>query len=303
MLENKTLLLFSSSPLTCHFFESLEHKCTGCTVKVAKSFDEGKEYLNAMDIDMVIIDTKSPLIKAEKVISYVKSQVEYVFKPLLIISDRLKKSFVRQMLQLGVSDFLAEPFEVDECTARMEMAMQSEAQRQKIEELSPQNLVAKGGAAKTLKKVHAISDTLIRALKKSKETANTLALVCIKLEDENALDPGEIEKDLASQMRPQDTLLRKGPCHFLVVLENTSERACQLIAENLLESIEMSKKKQMESSVKVGIGVSFLENTSFDRPETEMAILMEKLACDNLQSSMDSGEITISKCELFKEQL
>lgn len=287
MFSNKIILLLSSSPVTLRFFQSFERDMEDYTVKVAQTLEKAQDLLSRVKFDVIVIDAKSPFIDLKASLEAINQDPDYTFTAILMISEGLKKAFIRQMLQLGVTDFLAEPFEVHECQIRIEMAIQTEANKKKMQNLHPEKFLPKAEINAPMPQVKKTSSCLIEALKRSKQNKSPLALLCVHIEGHVL----EVEKILTSEMRRHDTLIRKSEQKILVILENTSFRASGFIAENLLEVLE----SRCNDQTKIGIGGSFLEKTFLEKKVLEIALSIEKESIEKAQEALAKGSVVISK--------
>ncbi len=292
MLSNKKILVLSTSSLTCHFFEEFEESMDNCQVKIAENFEKLQQLMIYFRFDLFIIDEKSIGIEPEKATQYIKEHPDHVFTPILMVSGNLKKSFVRQMLQIGVTDFLTEPLENEECLLRIEMSMQSMQKNQKMQHLLPSKLLPSDQQASPIKSVQVVSSSLKEAITRCIKEESTLGLLHIEIQ--GSVENTSINKLLQRQMRHQDILIMKKSHCFLAILEHTTFRAATFIGENLFETLSLFIKKH-KLEITFGIGGSFLEGSCFGQKEADIVLNLEKIAFDGAKASLNNKKMVINK--------
>lgn len=285
MLAHQSLLLFSSSPVTCQFFERFEESMDEGLVKIAETFAKVEELMTYFSFDLFIIDAKSPGVDVEQVVHYIREHPDHTFSPILLISGNLKKTFLRQTLQLGVTDFLPEPLEVEECQTHFEAAIRSEQKRAKMEQLDAGELLPKQVKAPPIKQVHLVSSELEGAVKNAYENRACLALLQIQLEDQT--QEKEALELLNQQMRQQDVLLHKSALSFVCILPQTSGRAATLIAEGAFESLEAA-------GISCAVGGSYVEPPYTSHKPDELTISLEKRAFEAVKQAAKEEKVVVS---------
>ena len=250
MLAHQSLLLFSSSPVTCQFFERFEDTMSEGLVKIAETFAKVEELMIYLSFDLFIIDARSPGVDVEQVVHYIRAHPDHTFSPILLVSGNLKKTFLRQTLQLGVTDFLPEPLEIEECQTHLEAAMRSEQKRAKMETLDASELLPKQAKAPPIKQVHRVSSELEGAAKNAYENKVCLALLQVQITGQEK--EKEVLELLHKQMRHQDVLLHKSSLCFLCILPQTSSRAATLIAESVFDTLQTA-------GIPCAVGGSYIE--------------------------------------------
>lgn len=256
-------------------------------IKIAETFEKVEELMLYFSFDVIVIDAKSPGVDVEKVTRYIKSQEDYPFRPILVLSGSLKKTFLRQMLQLGVTDFLNEPLETEEVISQIKAAVQTTEKRAKMTNLTPNKLLDRDNHAPPLKGVHLVSSKLEKAVEEALLSGTHLALLQVQLDKSAKAKEAKVLLLLQKQMRQQDILIHKSERTFLCLLPNTSARAALFIAENLFEKLE-------EEKIAYGIGGSSVEPPFPVQEAKELALQLEKEAFEAVKTSLSKKKVVIA---------
>jgi len=116
------LLLVTSSPITRSFFETITDKLEDYALISVSSEIEALDYFDKTFISFIVIDENTPYIELIPLCEKIRKLPGLGHTPILIITGHLKKSFTRNLLKAGATDFLREPLDEDEFFHRMEMA-------------------------------------------------------------------------------------------------------------------------------------------------------------------------------------
>ncbi len=144
-----TLLLVSSNPLTIGFFEGVVDKLEEYALITSSSELDTLESLDKVFVSFIVIDDKT--VDALSLCTKVRALKEHEHTPILVITGQLKKSFIRNLMKAGATDFLAEPLDEDELLVRMEVAQKATQTQSKMVALSSR-LPKKEGEDTSLKK-------------------------------------------------------------------------------------------------------------------------------------------------------
>ncbi|MBF5060097.1 response regulator [Candidatus Neptunochlamydia vexilliferae] len=129
-----TLLLVSDNPLTVGFFEGVVDKLEEYALITSSSERDALESLEKVFVSFIVIDDK--IVDTIALCSKIRALKEHEHTPILVITGQLKKSFIRNVMKAGATDFLAEPLEEDEFLMRMEVAQKATQTQAKMVSLS-----------------------------------------------------------------------------------------------------------------------------------------------------------------------
>jgi two-component system, cell cycle response regulator len=268
-----TLLLVTDSPTIRVFFETITDNLEDYALICVNSQIEAEEFLVKTFISFIVIDENTPYIELIPLCEKIRTLRDHAHTPILIITGHLKKTFTRNLLKAGATDFLREPLEEDEFLLRMEMASDIMETQQKITALStrlPTGLTS----TTSLNKRTIMDDRATKIIEVALSEKTTLALLLMEIDQyqnfkkargENASHALliDFEDHLQKLMRIQDLLFNQKQGKFAVFLPKTSEKGSQLIAENIQEYLETEtfSAGNIRFNLTISIGVATLENS------------------------------------------
>ncbi|MCI5051602.1 MAG: response regulator [Simkaniaceae bacterium] len=219
-----TFLVICNSTITLRFFEN--HLGENTHIVDARNPEIALEILSSTKIDTVIVDEEVVDGSPVDLMSKIRKTPGYASAPLFYISSSLKRSFMKQMVNAGVTDFLSVPLNEQELSEKLEVASRKQKTTQKMSAITG----AIGTQTITAPKERVvISETALGKIQKEIEAQGSMNLLMITIDDAEALRP---------HLRSQDTLVSLGSSKYAILLPNTSERAAKLIATNLSEALK-----------------------------------------------------------------
>lgn len=231
------------------------------------------DYTHRMDIEVIIIDIATLDESLFTFCTQIRTADETEKKPILLITNIIKKSFIVEALKAGATDFLREPLEEQELYARLAVAKNSSLISQKIalvsskissSPLMPQNTnLFSDRILLSTEEMSAIEN-----VKKSDTPAQILMIEVDKIADLiEQLEEAQVEKInivikrfFEQTLRQFDALLPQGRGRYLLILPKTSLNAAKIIAEDLRKEINKTSipigTKEARVTISIGI-VSF----------------------------------------------
>jgi diguanylate cyclase (GGDEF)-like protein len=221
--------------------------------------------LSSHFIEMIIIDEPCFSLELCKTIRNLKG---YQFIPILLITGNLKKTFLFQALNAGVSDFINEPLDEKEVLQRFAVAMKAEKVHKKTSRIATRIKEKAPEPAEELKERFLLNDVALKEIAKAKKNQQSLSMLMIEMDDysthlakwgDAAAEEisQEIHSRLKEQLRQLDTLFPQGGGRFILLLPKTSERAAHLIAENIRSEVSShpikTKKGSLSPTVSIGL--------------------------------------------------
>ncbi|MBS0604695.1 MAG: diguanylate cyclase [Verrucomicrobia bacterium] len=243
------------------------------------------DWLKSVHASLVIIDEKSLATTWPILADHIRKLSGYREIPLLLITNNLKKNFLVQAMNMGISDFINEPFDADEIFQRILVSTQSKPVTKKVTMLTKKfkkNHVAIPRKL-SLPQRFVITEDAIKEIATVQKKHQSLCLLLIEVDDfkkmVDEIAHGEeklgkyIEQNLKGHCRNLDVILPQGGGRFLMMLPNTSHRAAMAIAETVREAFQKSKfqDKGRSFSVSLCIGLvsldkhSALSKTAYDQ--------------------------------------
>ncbi len=234
------------------------------------------DWLKSIQASLIIIDEKSLATTWPILVDYIRKLPDYRETPLLLITNNLKKNFLVQALNMGISDFINEPFEADEIFQRILVATESHPVAKKVSLMTkkfkkapsapprklslPQRFVITEDAIKQVSTVQKKHQSLCLLLLESDNFQKTVS--DIPGAEESLIS--HLHQYLKSQLRNLDALLPQGNGRFLMMLPNTSHRAAMMIAETIRKDIQETPFlfKGREYTLSLSIGLVSLDKHS-----------------------------------------
>jgi two-component system cell cycle response regulator len=282
-----TLLLVTDNPLVRAFFEGVTAKLEDHSLIIVSSKLEALDYLDKSYISVVIIDEKTPNLDLTELCKAIRGLKEYHHTPVLVITGHLKKSFIRNLIKSGATDFLREPLEEDEFLARMEVAGEVMDTQAKMTSLS-MRLSSTAPSNSTLENRIAVDDRANRIVGQALNEKTQLALLLLEMDQypqilntrgENVAHALtlDFEDHLKKLIRKQDLMYNQGKGKFAVFLPKTSCKAAVFIAENIHEYLdsEIFSAGNIRFTISVSIGVATLEKSGAETKSA--AVNLERL--------------------------
>lgn len=268
-----TLLLVTESPVTRAFFENITDQLEDYALICVSSEMEGLDYLDKTFITFIVIDEKTPYVDLIPLCQKIRDLKDYDHTPILIITGHLKKTFTRNLLKAGATDFLREPLDEDEFLLRMEMANEIMETQQKITSLSTRLANSPVGGS-SLSKRAIMDDRATKIIETALSEKFALSILLMEIDQyqkfynargENASHALllDFEDHLQKLMRSRDLLFNQKQGKFAVFLPKTSEKGSELIAENIQEYLEtvIFSAGNIKFNLTISTGVATLENS------------------------------------------
>ncbi|MEM8727764.1 MAG: diguanylate cyclase [Chlamydiota bacterium] len=268
-----TLLLVTSLPLVRAFFERAIEKIEGYSLIIASSRPETLEYLDKTYISFIVIDEKTANIELRSLCEEIRHFKRDDYTPILIITNHLKKSFTRDLIKVGATDFLREPLDEDEFLIRMEMATDVMQTQSKFSTLTT-HLSKQQKGSSSLEKRAILDDRATRLVDEAVAKKTALALILLEIDQYGRVLKAcgektartftlDCENCLRKIIRSQDLLYNQNRGKFAIFLPGTSCKGSELIAENIMEYLdgEIFSAGKIHFTLTASIGIATLEQT------------------------------------------
>jgi two-component system, cell cycle response regulator len=234
------------------------------------------DWLKSVQASLVIIDEKSLASTWPILADHIRKLAGYREVPILLITNNLKKNFLVEALNLGISDFINEPFDADEIFQRILVSTQSKPVTKKVSLLTRKFKKAPVAAPRKLSSPQrfVINEEAIKQIATVQKKHQSLCLLLLEVDDFQKLlleikESEEkltehINKYLNAQLRKLDSILPQGGGRFLMMMPNTSHRAAMAIAEMMRKDFQKHKFhfKNCTFTLSLSIGLVSLDKNS-----------------------------------------
>lgn len=301
-----TLLLITDSPLVRSFFEEVIDKMEEMALIVASSKLEALDILRQTFISFIVIDEKTPDLELISFCTEIRTKFQHI--PILVITGHLKKSFIRNVIKAGATDFLREPLDEDEFHLRMEIAQKATDTQKKMSHFTP-HFSTESLPTTSLKKRAFLDDRAVRFVEDALSEKIPLSLILLQIDQYNQILKTrgkntvealilDVRDRLQKIMRPQDLLYNQNLGQFAIFLPKTSCKASLLIAENIHEylSLEIFSAGNISSTLTASIGIASLDQVGDESKSA--SINLERLltrASHYLNTAKEKTNTIVSK--------
>lgn len=265
------------------------------------------EKVKSTKLEVIILDDKTQfaldeLCKEIRLIPSLKNV------PILIISNNLKRSYLKQLVTAGANDFLHEPLDQEAIHDRIESVIQKYSMQQKLGPLALG--ISKQAPSLTDKKLCSsrvsVHDKALQEIRRALEAKQSISLLMINIDQIEKVHTrwGElaceeilvsIEDHLIKHARAQDICLRATQERFILILPKTSQTAAKLLAETIEESFENTKFTSHKGSVRLTVSIGVVALSETDSCTTD--------AYDYLQKMLKTGEQHLEKAKKIGQRI
>ena len=141
---NCNILIIDDSMFMCKQLQKIL-KISNYNSDIALSAKEGLEKLNTQKVNLIILDMELPDKHGIDLLEEIKENDGFCHIPVIVISGSNDAEIVRSCLKSGASDFITKPFNIEEFSLKVNMAI--DANRKYIEILCKQKLLDEYKAA------------------------------------------------------------------------------------------------------------------------------------------------------------
>jgi DNA-binding NarL/FixJ family response regulator len=170
-------LVCAHSPVFHKFFEAA--LAGDFDVIETSTVQDSVERLEFTKVDLVIFDEKTAEDDSSLSIKTLRQNSE---APILVITSSLKKSYRRQLLTAGASDFIREPLERENAQNQIAKAKKNASIKGKVSNMKSFIPKMKTGIGKKITPT-AVTDRAKNLMKETIKTSSTLGIVLIELDE------------------------------------------------------------------------------------------------------------------------
>lgn len=270
--------------------------------------DEALQTIKNSFLDFIIIDGSLDTCDPLKLCKEIREITRSNSIPILLITGRLKKSYLDQALDAGVTDFLNNELDIEELEMRIATGKKASSLREKTEDLASILQAPKKEISKSFfKNKFWMHDQALRLLAAAKiEKVNVLLLVlridglAEMQEKEGIRDTDQIlsqvSETLAGKIREGDLLIPSSDGQWILLLPNTEIEEGHRLAEHLRKTVQKSRygEPNHPTHLTLSIVLSSLETSedSFNHMVDAAIKAFRQSSSTNLIISLDSDKET-----------
>lgn len=249
MSKSKIQSVILVSDLTLHL-ALLKHKL-GSNFRIvpiaAKNFSG--DAIKASHSDFVIIDDSSFKEEIYRIIRAFRKFSQFSNVPILIISQTLKKKYIKKAIQAGANEFLYEPLEDEDILSRLESAKKYRQMQEKMHDtVDTISHFAKGKGS--LQKKFLLDRVAIESIEKNLLNRQEISILLLEVGQPKLIDAPMQEYLLSlisKSITPSDNLINLGHGKFMLIFQKKGSKEVFLIAERLISELSLVKSASGES--------------------------------------------------------
>jgi diguanylate cyclase (GGDEF)-like protein len=264
----------------------------------AISGQDGLDWFKNTAIDCIILDEKVEDIPPLEFCKKVRKTKDLAEIPIILITSNLKKSFIFQALNEGVTDFLRPPLDELEVNQRIAVAVKSLEVQKKMSTLAGALKKTKTQEHTTLEARFLLNELILKQITAARKKDLPLALLLVEVDEYPDLHKkwsapvleevlGQLSALIGKKIRTQDHLYSLGVGKFLILFPKTSKTAAIEIAKTIQIEVASTlfETKKVSLSLTVSMGMVSFETAAakeqdaydqFDRILTRVHGALEK---------------------------
>lgn len=241
------LIVIDNSYKSNLIYKALKHSFS--IFEIQESFS-AVDWLKHFQASLIILDEAILTKTWPLLVQHIRQLPGYAHVPILLISPNIKKAFLAQALNYGITDFLSEPLDPEELDRRVLVNTKIFPVSKKVSTLTPK--ISRPSLQKpefSFTKHFLVTEEVIKHISQLRTHQKPLIFILIEVdkfqEIKQKYSSSFIEELLATltamfkaHLRKQDFFLPQTNARFLFILPNTSQRAAALIAEMMHKEVE-----------------------------------------------------------------
>ncbi|MBM3191444.1 MAG: diguanylate cyclase [Chlamydiae bacterium] len=265
------------------------------------------EKVASTKLEVIILDEKTPFA-LDELCKKIRLHPGAKELPILIISNNLKRSHLKELVTAGANDFLHEPLDQEAIHDRIESVIKKYSLQQKLSPLAKglAQVASPISEKKLCSSRVSVKDQALQEVRKALESKQAISLLMINIDQmpkvltrwgETAAEElsEALELHLTQHSRPQDICLKVARDRFALVLPKTSHIAAKLMAESLEETFPYTKFTTHKGSVKLNVSIGVVSLAEND-PSSQNAY-------DYLEKMLQTGEHYLEKAKTIGQRI
>lgn len=265
-LKIPTLLVISENPSVRFWVK--KHLSEQYFVIDAQRRGEAILTIRSSPLDFIILDSEFQDFDPIELAKEIRQELKEGITPILLVTGRLKKTYLKQAADAGVSDFLSSQLDGGELKMKIESGKKAAASRDKTAELSTSIQAPKQKAASSLKNKSVIPDSALRLLAAAKIEQLSVILLLIRIDRFQELPLSETHLQelsdlIQDHLRPSDLLIPSTEGQFIALLPDLAIKEAEQIAEKLRSSVQRNRFESEKGPfhLTISIALSPLESS------------------------------------------
>lgn len=304
------ILLFTPIASTRVFFK--KHFSEDFYVLEVDSPRETLEKLASTRVEVIVLDDKLS-ISLQDLLKNIRALPAMKQIPILVLSSNLKRSYMKELIMCGATEFLREPLDKATIEATIASAAQIQAVQDKVGPLAHSialQLPPLTGKPLSERKLAgsrvSVHDLALKEIRQALNSKQSISLLMIQVDHLDKVKARwgapaltellkKVEAALKILLRPQDVLTHPMQERFMIILPKTSETAAKILAENVEEGFIHTKFTTQKGTVKlpVSIGVVTLSNQDMHISD----------AYSHLEKMLKTGEAYLEKAKKIGKRI
>ncbi len=265
-LKIPTLLVISENPSVRFWVK--KHLSEHYFVIDAQRRGEAIATIRTSPLDFIILDSEFQDFNPLDLAKEIRQELKEGITPILLVTGRLKKSYLKQAEAAGVSGFLSSQLDGDELKQKIETGKKAAASRDKTTELSTAIQAPKQKTASSLKNKAIVPDSALRLLAAAKIEQLSVILFLIQIDrfrelSHNESHLHELSDLIQDHLRASDLLIPSTEGQFILLLPDIAMKEAEQIAEKLRADVQRSRFESEKGPfhLTVSIALSPLESS------------------------------------------
>lgn len=264
-LKLPTLLMISENPSVRFWIKKQLNR--QFFIIDAANFKVALEAAKTSRLDFVIIDSDFENCNPLKLSLEIRQNLE-PFTPILLITGRLKKSFLDAALESGVTDFLNNQLDETELELRIATGRKAQSLREKTNDVfSSLDQKKDNLSSDYLKKKFLLHDQALRLIASAKKKKIPLAALFVRVDhfEEMQIKMGylvasEILLPLSNlflkALKPSDLLIPSNEGRFIILLHNAETSQAKDFAENIRAKVNKTSFETKNGPLRLSVSMT-----------------------------------------------
>ncbi len=253
-MDKKSLVLITDTTYYPIYFKQKLSDLYSITPLAANDFEiKDLKYIFS---DLVVIDDKAFGEGIFRLITEIRRTNHYQDKPILIITEKLKKTHIKRLIKAGANDFLREPLEDAEIQLKLKNVEKYQQMSAKLLHLAEKMSILPEEKTPTLKHRFLLNRYALDPIKKKIEQGSPLSILAISIDQE-----GHITETINEEMchliktllSPEDHLFALSINHLLLILDEASAKKGLMIAERVKHEVSSRSFNDRKFTLSIGL--------------------------------------------------
>ncbi|MFT4552771.1 MAG: two-component system cell cycle response regulator [Chlamydiales bacterium] len=257
----------------------------------AKNVDQMIQILEESKIDLVIIDDSLSHKVGLEFCEAIRKRRRFLTLPVLVLTSPDSPESVREIFDVGATDFIPRPLNTMEIKMRIDLALKfGKAAEEMAKVLEKFKKLSERDPLTDLYNRYVLNNQVVELISKSREDDDPLSVLMIDIDyfkeindsrghlagDEVLVSLSELLKDT---LREQDLIIRYGGEEFIIFLPYTTKNQALYVAEKLCQRVSEKDFQTQSGEVKMTISIGGISVNTHSplRDEAELEELLKSV--------------------------